>query len=308
VLDTADWRLRRVSDEPTHVLRLAWSPDGAWLLHEGTASAGRAAGYSVSVTTDASAADGSRQLHLWGGSGIPPGAPWPDAWLGDHEAVVHREGMGCVHCDLVRIDASTGVSQTILGRMESNSLAVDPSSGMAALDGTVYDGGTAREPAYRGVVLAALDGSSVRVVGDVACRVAAWGAEGLPFAWLSSSTGTDAGCQATAFGLDGSTRPLDVPPDQASAGASVSPGGAWRVLYGEAGWQLFDRSSSEPIRPGFEGPVSALAWRPDDGALVWLSGEQLWVAEVPDGTPRQVDVQPAAEGWSPRLDITWLEP
>jgi hypothetical protein len=117
VLETATWRVTRVSAEPTHVIRLSWSPDGRWILHEGAAASRRAGGSAGGEVTYVSAADGSSESRVWGGSGIGSWLrAWPDAWLGEHEAILHAEGNGCGICAVVHVDAATGITRTLIVR------------------------------------------------------------------------------------------------------------------------------------------------------------------------------------------------
>lgn len=304
LVDTGTWRVRRVSDEATHVIRMSWSPDGRWILHEGANAWSEAAGSPVAETTDVSAADGSPLRHVWSGSGIGgwgDGA-WPDGWLGDHDAVLHREDNGCGVCNMLRIDASTGVTSTIVDGMMAENFVVDPDHGIAALAAEVY-GSAAGEIKAKGVQLVALETGTLRNLHDATCPVAGWGSENMPFVWLP--TILDDTCSPTAFGLDGHTKPLVAPAGLTLA--SVSPAKRWRVLYGEGGWRLYD-DASEPVGDWTAGKVGAVTWRPDEAGLFWRSGEQLWYGDLPDGPARVVADVPVDPGGSPDgLDVAWLQ-
>lgn len=304
VVDTGTWQIRRASDEATHVIRMAWSPDGRWILHEGATAMSVAAGSSLAETTDVSAADGSPMRHVWSGSGIGGwgDGSWPDGWLGDHDAVVHREDNGCGVCNMLRIDASTGITTTLVDAMEGGQPVVAPEHGVAAISGSIYDR-VAREEKSSGIQLLSLDNVSVAKVSDLPCPVAGWGTSDLPFVWLSAHSET--ACSPTAFGLGGRTKPLAAPAGLTDV--SVSPAGRWRVLYGEGGWRMYD-AASEHVGDWTAGEVAAVTWRPDEAGLIWQSGDQLWYAEAPDGVAGVVGALPEADGgWPETLDVAWLQ-
>lgn len=314
VLDVDGWRVTRASDEPTHVIRLAWSPDSRWILHEGASIMSRAGGYTpFAETTDVAAVDGSSQRHVWSGSGTGPprDAPWPDAWLGDHDAVVHHQDNGCGVCDIVRIDASTGISKTVVAQMEAENFVVDRTSKLAAIADHTND--PARDEIDGSVYIVDLDRAGVpqkpRPASDQGCRVARWGTDELPFVWLSDY-GTS-GCSPTAFGPGGHTLPIE--PDLGESRSSVSPTGQWRVLLGEGGWRLFDRTGQQ--RNGYSANGIALngspfatvvSWRPDETGLFWLANHALWVVELPDGAPREVGAWTGPDDNG--FDVAWLNP
>jgi hypothetical protein len=228
-------------------------------------------------------------------------------------ALVHGESNGCGICSLLRVDASEGLTETVIAGLEANNLVVDPATRTAAIAGTMQGPGaeTTHDEGVYVVSLEDLDGSpSPLRLHDGRCQVARWGADDLQYIWLPTY-GDDA-CDATAFGLNGNTEPIDV--DVTHGATSIAPNGTWRVLYGDKGWWLFDRVST--LRAQHEtdgsGPVFGVSWRPDDGALYWLEDGQLWAAELPDGEPRPVADWPVGE--SPGLpghldvDLAWLQP
>jgi WD40 repeat protein len=319
VLDIDDWQVTRASDEPTHVIRMSWSPKARWILHEGTQYASRAGSSAVGRTTDVSAADGSSQRHVWKGSGIGAWAKsWPDAWVGDQDAIVHSEGHGCGVCDMLRIDVSSGITETLIHYMEAENFVVGPSGRTAAVAARFFEESKGESAMYgvEGVHILALDGSGTDRVHDQVCRVARWDADGLPYIWLPTH-GEDR-CRTVAFGPGGREQPIDASEDLSDA--SVSPAGQWRVLYGDSGWRLYDRESIEraahvgdTTEAGAEvrwRRVTAVSWRPDETGLLWLANGHLWVADLPDGAPRLVGPWPGREvsGRDFDMDMAWLKP
>ena len=53
-----------------------------------------------------------------------------------------------------------------------------------------------------------------------------------------------------------------------------------------------------------EAGADRVSWRPDDAGLFWRFGDQLWYADVPDGTPRLITPLPT-DAWIP-FDVGWL--
>ena len=309
VLDTEGWSTLRVSAEPAHVFRLAWSPDGRWILHESARRMSRASGSVLGRDTTISDSRGLGSHRLWAGSGLGPwAAGWPDAWLGNATAIVHSEGHGCGICSVLRIDATAGTTRTLASAMEGQSLALEPTSHHAALSAVIYGRGSTLSVESEGVHLVALDGAGHEQVHDQRCEVERWGANRLPYIWLPSRLEAD--CSSVAFGPEGERQRIDNP--ESASRTSVSPGGRWRLLFGDAGWRLFDRDSAlQGARVQAEGkspdaqpwrPVEAVAWHPDDSRLYWLAQETLWTAELPAGEPRAI-----APWRSPVLDLAWTE-
>lgn len=269
--------------------------------------ASRAAGSALGMTTDVSNADGSAQRHVWSGSRLGVwNVSWPDAWLGDDEAITHLQANGCGVCDIVRIDAGSGVTESLLHGMSARNFVVGPAGQTAAVAAWL-------SPDDEGVHILALDGSGTHRVHDTVCSVARWDADGLPYVWLPTH-GKDQ-CGTTAFGPDGLMQAIDVPEDLANA--SVSPTGRWRVLYGDSGWRLYDRESrvravhgSDPTdRHPYEWcAVDTVSWHPEETALYWLASGRLWVAELPDGEARLVAEWPRLPAWRPDIDVAWLQP
>jgi hypothetical protein len=302
VLDADDWSILRVSDEPSHVIRLSWSPDGRWLLHEGAYASSRASGSALGTNTTLSSVDGVSQLWLWSGSGIGawPSA-WPDTWLGDDTAIVHSEGHGCGLCSVLRIDASSATTQTLASGMEGSSLDLDPTSRTAAIAATFYPSGGVES---EGIHLLDLDGLGRETVSELRCDVALWAAEELPYVWLPSHRNET--CTSVAFGQGGRLLNIDNP--EGFRQVSVSPTGAWRILYGEAGWRVFDRRSVErgvqvASEATSEGEAAWLAvdevvWHPNGERLYWKAGDQLWTSAMPDGVPQFIGDWPGSRpGW-----------
>lgn len=309
VLVVENGEVRQVSDEPTHVVNMSWSPDGDWLLHEGSPHAFRGSGSVDATVTHLSAADGSGTRRVWdrgSGTGSPWLDRWPLAWIGDAEAIVHSAGNGCGVCGLLKVDAATGTTLT-LGSSTGTDLAVDPIGRTAAVSRRDDP-----DPEDTGIhVIALEDGGSERVL-DLACDLEPWGAAERPYVRLSAY---ESDCGTVAFGGDAGDLVLENPEGLRST--SISPDGSWRVLYGEAGWRLYDRDS---VQQGAQLlheaatvedtpwlPVEAVAWHPDETRLYWLAGKALWAADLPGGTPRRVGPWPRRDGWAPELDLAWLE-
>jgi hypothetical protein len=214
---------------------------------------------------------------------------------------------------VLRIDAVTGTTLTLAFRMEGVDLAVEPTNEHAALAARYDRSGDSAQAEADGVFLVALDGSGSEQVHDQPCDVARWGADGLPYVWLPSHAAK--ACSTVAFGAGDRRQTIDNP--EALRHVSVSPGGRWRVLFGEAGWRLFDRESIEQservesrsgtVEAAPWQPVEAVAWHPDETRMYWLANESLWTSELPDGEPRVIGHYEALAAQSPTLDLAWLE-
>lgn len=300
--DVATWQVTRLSDEPTHVIHLTWSPDSRWVLHEGAEYLARAAGYVASDTTDSVDATGTERRHLWGGTGMGDGnddGGWYDGWIGDDEVVLHREGNGCGVCQIIRVDVSTGLSETIAANMEGAGLAMEAGGRRLALGGTL-DRAPGSAESESGVFQFDLAGAARRTLSDGHCRVGYWGAVDHPFARLPGGS-LDA-CPAAALGGDGADVPLEVVGQRPSV--AVSPHGTWRVLYGDEGWRLYDADSA-PRGSGSGEEMQGVWWRPDDAGLFMASGARLWYVDAAGGTAREVG-SAATDPWGHAMDAGWL--
>ena len=298
VADVAGWQVRRVSDEPTHAFRLAWSPDGQWILHEGAAWCGRAAGDVMAETTDVSSIDGSVQRHVWGGSGIGSWlVRWPDGWLGDHDAIVHQESnwVGC--CDVVRLDVRTGISRS-LGTWEDEPFVIDRPTRQIVLSGN-FAASPPAETTKRGVFVVDADSGVREQLHDQACRVDSWGAPERPFVRLPGYGAEP--CDAAAFGKG--VDDVAIGPFGRFAHTYVSMGGAWRVVVDEHGWTAFDPVGG-PHADHTQDGIAGVTFRPDERGLFWGANDRLWYADVPDGEARAVG--PLAEHALNPFDVAWL--
>ncbi len=318
LLQVADGAVTRVSDEPTHAFRLAWSPDGRWILHEGARWSSRAAGSTVASSTDLSAADGSQQRHIGPGSGIGSWAEdWPDAWLDDDGAIYHTESNGCGICQILHLDVGKGITRTLASSIEGQSFAIHPEGGAIALSGRRFGpmDSSASTPMETSVGIEVIDVSDATTgqIHDRPCQVVGWAADDLPFLRLPSHT--EDRCSPVAFDAEGVELDIDAPVGLTEVG--VSPGNAWRLLYGEAGWRLFDRSSvlraEWPAESGGSTstapqPVEAVAWRGDDAAWVWRAGGEVWLADLVDGKPVIHGSWKSESDRDGSLDVAWIDP
>lgn len=301
--DVATWQVTRLSDEPTHVIHLTWSPDSRWVLHEGAEYLARAAGYVASDTTDSVDATGTERRHLWGGTGMGDGnddGGWYDGWIDDDEVVLHREGNGCGLCLIVRINVRTGVSATIAStNVEGAGMALEPGGRRLAFGATV-PGAQEGSETETGIFLFDLAAATRRTLSNESCRVAYWGAIDHPFARLHA--GRPDACVDAALGGDVADVPLEAVGQRPYV--AVSPHDAWRVLYGDEGWRLYDAHSA--LRGSGSGDViEGVWWRPDEAGVFMASGARLWYVDAADGTAREVGAA-ATDPWGHALDAGWL--
>lgn len=291
------WQVRRVSDEPTHAFRLAWSPDGQWILHEGSHVCYRAAGAAAAESTDASSVDGAIRYQVWDGSNTGSWlGVWPDAWLGDREAIVHREDNGCGICSIVGVDVRTGITRTLADGM-SATFVVDARTNQIAVGGELYgskDSGTVE----RGTFLLNADDVSLERLSEQACLVDRWGAPVRPFVRLE---GRGVGwCDTAAFGAG--VEDVPVGPFGRFPRTRVSEAGTWRVVFDDRGWTLFDPDGGAHAEHTQDG-ITDVIFRPDEGGLFWSAGEALWYADAPDGEARRI--APFTAGGGQRVDWAW---
>jgi len=297
VVDIDGWQVRRVSDEPTHAFRLAWSPDGQWILHEGSEWCKRAAGTAVAESTDVSSVDGATQRHVWGGSHTGSWLDaWPDAWLGDHEAIVHREANGCGICDIVGIDVRTGISRTLQDGM-SATFVVDTQTSQIAVSGELYGSKQSGNAEWGTFLLSAVDASLERL-SEQACRVDRWGAPERPFVRLEGRG--VGGCDTAAFGAG--VEDVPVGPFGRFPRTRVSEAGTWRVVFDDRGWTLFDPAGGAHA-DHTQGGITDVTFRPDEGGLFWGAGDELWYADAPDGEAQLI--APFTDGGGQRVDWAW---
>jgi hypothetical protein len=324
VLEVEGWRITRVSSEPTHVIRLSWSPDGRWVLHEGAAFASRAAGAAVGEATYVSAVEGGNDRQIWAQSGIGPWvSTWPDAWLGEREAILHSEGHGCGICAVVHVDVSTGVTRTLVSGIEGHDIEVDPTSRSVAVSGR-YLGeletgsqGTIRsgDGEGDGIYVYPIDGGAPVRAHPYVCGIGRWDVPDLPFFRLFGAPA----CRGAgaAFGLDGREEEAIEMPELPSR-TSVAPSRRWRVTFGRAGWRIFDRQGEQQaehwmIVAGmpYWNAMESLSWHPDETRIYWVAGDgNLWTTEteIPEvGVMTPVSAwQGNRRGDRPGVDLAWL--
>lgn len=278
----------------------------------------RAGGSTVPQYTGVVAADGSRQQRVGAGSGLGSWVDqWPDAWLDDATAVYHTEGNGCGICVVLRVDASTGITRTLASGIEGASLAVDADSRTVALTGRRYgaiDPTVSMAPEItEGIELIDTEDGTTQMVFDRPCRVALWSTTGLPYVRLPMRN--EERCSPAAFGPDRASLAIDAPPGLTEA--TVSPGNQWRLLYGESGWWLFDRSNTRRAEwsPGngtrtsaSSASVSQVGWQPDDDAMAWIVGQELWLVGLPNGEPVLAASWEGGGGPPVSLDVAWIAP
>ena len=298
VADVAGWQVRRVSDEPTHAFRLAWSPDGQWILHEGAGWCSRAAGDVMAETSDVSSVDGSIQRHVWDGSGTGSWlVAWPDGWIGEHEAIIHQESNRSGCCAVVRLDVSTGISRT-LATWAGEPFVINPPTRQIALSGN-FAAAPSTESMTFGVYIVDADSGALEQLSDQACLVEAWGAPERPFVRLQGY-GVEP-CDAAAFGKG--VADVAIGPFGRFPRTRVSMAGTWRVVVDERGWTLFDMDG-RPSAAHAQDEIADITFRPDERGLFWGANDRLWYADVPDGEARAVG--PLAEQALNPFDVAWL--
>jgi hypothetical protein len=316
ILDVDGWSARRLSEADgvdeafADAGRLSWSPDSRWVLWDASADYSPGFMWDFSWTTGAASVDGTPSPNVR--SGTKWGEYfWLYGWLDDHIAIGGHPYVSCDTCRIVQVDVSTGVERQVVEPLYHEAMELDPTTKLAAFSGHPKNA----EGLYErdGVLLADLSvtGSiSPTRFTDGLCGLAPWGADGLPFVWLPRE-GVE-GCIATAFGPGGRTMPIGSTRNMDKA--SVSPHGTWRVLYGAEGWRLYDKSNQlrRSLAASATGAIDAVTWRPDDGALVWLADQQLWIADLPDDAPRLIGPWQGVElpyrpgEWD--FDVAWLNP
>jgi hypothetical protein len=287
VYDLETGAIRRLTDGPSQVQWLAWSPDGRWILHsaEGTYAL---AGSSPDFYAAAADGSGVKDLRF---SGEFAG------WLGPGEALLNAAANGPGKFDLQAFDLEQGrVTPIWMDQFEA--FALDPQADVLAVSRSFSLHTTADPDTERGLFFVdRAAGEPWLAASGTWMNVVFWGAPVLRFVAM------DVQQRTVAVAGDGAVTALS---DEA-LWPVPSPDRRWLALYGgvnAAGLELFD-DTGRLVRRASDEVVNTLAWRPDSAGLFFAAGGELDYVAVAGGDPVAIDpdlTYGASLAWTPRPD------
>jgi hypothetical protein len=246
----------RITDGPSQVYKIIWSPDGNWILNSGIYNVGE----GMCGTWYLSAANGSVSsgFSIRGAvdqSGIR-GCDF-DEWVSDHQALVSEDanGRGIFNLEILDIHQK---SIDLIWPHTFHSFAFDPvaqiayisTAGEQLLGGTYFQQGTYQvEVSTNKTVSIAPDMLSLLYLG-----------------WESGETiaGIPQGSTDICFIPSGSCSGFPGTGQKQWSGLSVSANRNSLVLYSDTGlWHIFPESANKSTRRDYSGNVSSVTWSPN---------------------------------------------
>jgi hypothetical protein len=274
--DRVTGQINRLTDGPNQAVRLFWSPDSQWIVHEEVESFGTGAGYNVRAAW-AAAPDGSgtRKLYDVSRSGDEVFVEWvsPETFI-----VYSWSAIGLQSIRLVNL--ATGDVQRLGPDFPVQAYAVAPQSQTQLY---VVDDYTAQQNGLTGgLYLDTIDAPPQLVAsGDW------YNVQWRPNAELFFAHGAE-GVMSVA--LDGAvqnwtTERATLPID--------SPDGAWLLAWGDGnftspiGLRLYT-ADGELKRTITSGSVTSATWSPASAGVFYVSEGDLYYAAIPNGEPELI--------------------
>jgi WD40-like Beta Propeller Repeat len=248
--------LTRITDGPSEVYKIMWSPDGNWILNSGIYFVGE--GLCGTWYLSAATGSGSSGFSIKGADAntLVRGCDF-DEWVSDHQALVSEDanGRGTFNLEVMDIDQK---SIDLIWPHNFHSFAFDPvaqqayisTAGEQQQDGTYFQQGTYRvDLATRKTVSIGPDLLSLQYLG--------WGSGQI-------IAGIPGNIYDLCFLPSGSCSVLaNFDPKQFS-GLSVSSNRQNLALFSDNGlWHVFPDSASQTARRDYTGRVGAVIWSPD---------------------------------------------
>lgn len=257
ILDMQTKEVSRLTSGTGMMMGIGWSPDGHWIRHTSTYFIG--AGYRV--TNHVASRDGSQVISF----PYEVGLGW-GPWLNTNQFLANEDANGPGTYALKIMDARYG-SYTTIYEGAFGTYAFDPASNLVLLHNRPLFEGEREEGLYLVETYSPYGISQLLMPGDI--RVDYAGLDEFPFIGFSDEGGT------ILIRLDGSFESLSDERLQWSTAPSATlvalfPG------YGESGLWIYDVNQDQRIDV-YEGAIQWAYWRPDSGALFYLTHHELHV-------------------------------
>jgi hypothetical protein len=280
VYSLEDGSITRLTDGPSQVAHVSWSPDGQYIFHVGVDSFGTGAGYGLAgVWVVRADGGGVRSLYDPGDSGdeVPVG------WFDEETVIVHSWEPGNGSFNLRSVNVRTGAVEPLFpdsfGSVDwspSTLLVTQPLEAESLLLVTLWDGSWLPLPGFAN-----------------ASAMFSWEAD----AFFAVS---DQG--AVAVRRDGTLTPLAAPPG--SSGAPTAGGDLGQMLAwsGEGIWIGSRESPQAQARQIFSGSAYDPEWGPEAAHLLFFASDGLYTAAAPGYAPARVEAAPTTQP----VSIAWV--
>jgi dipeptidyl aminopeptidase/acylaminoacyl peptidase len=274
VYDLDTQAIRRLSDGPSQVQSIAWSPDGDWIVH-GSASQ---VGVGMSIDVYAAAADGSAMIAL------PAGSSGARGWIAPATYLYSDANNGPAGTSRLRsVDIETGAVHALWdGTFVS--FAIDPENSVLAVAGYETVGARGAPALY---LVDRSDGSRRKLAESVS-RVEFLGAGGRRFVCRAQ----DGDMPKTMLIMaDGSVAEADFGAGAGAVRVTASPDRRYLLAAGRE-LRVY-AASGDLLRaiplPGSAARADETVWRPDSSGFFFRLGSELYAADVAGGDAVRVD-------------------
>lgn len=284
ILDSQTLRVTRLTTGSGMMQRLSWSPNGRWIMHASAFYAGAGA----TLTNHAASRDGASVISFPPDQGLVEGV-----WLTSNLYTVNQSANGPGSHQLMVLDVREGTATTLFqGAFQS--YAYDAASQTILLQSYPFfdtdpEKGLYRIQASRPYDLSWIEAQTVFALTDV-------GLDDYPFCAILEQGGT------VLISLDGSMRMIS---DQAWTPVPAPTANMLALSYfqADAGLWIYDVDHDQRIDVHTDS-VSRVEWRPDSGALFYISGRELRVFYLDSGNDTVIYSWPGTSVSSTRL--SWV--
>ena len=262
-----DGSITRLTDGPSQVAHLSWSPDGQYIFHVGVETFGVGAGYGLAgVWVVRADGGGVRSLYDPGDSGdeVPVG------WFDEETVIVHSWEPGNGSFNLRSVNVRTGAVEPLFpdsfGSVDwspSTLLVTQPLEAESLLLIDPGDASWLPLPGYSN-----------------ASAVYSWEADAF---FVVSDQGV------FAVWRDGRITPLPAPTGSGGVPAAGGDTGQTLAWSGEGVWIGSLQSPQAQARQIFSGPASDLEWAPEAAHMLFFASDGLFTAAAPDYVPARVN-------------------
>lgn len=284
VLDSQTLRFTRLTTGSGMMQRLSWSPNGRWIMHASAFYVGA----GVSLTNHAASRDGSNVISFPPDQGLVEGV-----WLTSNLYTVNQSANGPGSHQLMVLDVREG-NVTTLFEGAFQSYAFDSASQTILLQSYPFFDTDPQQGLYR--IQAARPFDLSLIEAQTVFALSAIGLDEYPFSAILEQGGT------VLISLDGSMHMIS---DQTWTPVPAPTANMLALSYFQAGTGLwiYDVDGDQWIEV-HAGSVSRVEWRPDSGALFYISGRELHIFYLDSGHDTLIYSWPGTSVSSTRL--SWV--
>jgi len=280
VYSLEDGSITRLTDGPSQVAHLSWSPDGQYIFHVGVDSFGTGAGYGLAgVWVVRADGGGVRSLYDPGDSGDEV----PIGWFDDETVILHSWDAWNGSSGLRMLNVRTGAVELLFP---------DPFGNVAWSQSMLMV--TQPLGAESLLLIAPRDASWLPLPGySDASAVYSWQANSF-FALADQGT--------FAVWPDGTITPLAAPPGSWGVPSAGGENGQMLAWSGEGIWIGSLQSPQVQARQIFSGSAYDPEWGPEAAHLLFFAGDGLYTAAAPGYAPARVEAAPTTQP----VSIAWV--